>query len=215
MSNKWLRTVIGAIATTATLVSGCGAELAESETNDIGVVREALTGYTSVAASSAVSTAGEKTAAATCLAGTKALFSGWEAFLPWYVPVTVPGILNLPMLTFFYLSVALPTATILITTAVSVEMFGYGFGYVGVILLMMQEIAPGRYRTAHYAFANSIMSLGLVLRGAASGWIQTKIGYPHFFVWVIIAAAPAMALSHFMPISGTALPAKGNQDGSR
>jgi PAT family beta-lactamase induction signal transducer AmpG len=40
--------------------------------------------------------------------------------------------------------VALPTDPVLITTAMSVEMFGYGFGFVGVILLMMQEIAPGK-----------------------------------------------------------------------
>ena len=42
----------------------------------------------------------------------------------------------------------------------SLEMFGYGFGFVGVMLLMMQEIAPGKYQTAHYAFANSLMNLG-------------------------------------------------------
>jgi PAT family beta-lactamase induction signal transducer AmpG len=36
------------------------------------------------------------------------------------------------------------------------EMFGYGFGFVGVILLMMQEIAPGPYQTAHYAFATAL-----------------------------------------------------------
>ena len=52
-------------------------------------------------------------------------------------------------------------------------MFGYGFGFVGVILLMMQEIAPGKYQTAHYAFANSLMNLGLMIPGTVSG----SIGY--------------------------------------
>jgi PAT family beta-lactamase induction signal transducer AmpG len=82
----------------------------------------------------------------------------------------------------------------------SVEMFGYGFGFVGVILLMMQEIAPGKYQTAHYAFANALMNLGLILPGAASGWIQTKIGYRHFFIWVLISAIPALVLARFVPI---------------
>ncbi len=113
-------------------------------------------------------------------------------------------VMNLPMLAYFYLSMALPTNTVLIAIAMSVEMFGYGFGFVGVILLMMQEIAPGKYQTAHYAFANSLMNLGLILPGAASGWIQTKIGYRHFFVWVLISAVPALILARFVPIRGGA-----------
>jgi MFS transporter, PAT family, beta-lactamase induction signal transducer AmpG len=113
-------------------------------------------------------------------------------------------VMNFPMLAYLYLSMALPTNPVLITLAMSVEMFGYGFGFVGVILLMMQEIAPGKYQTAHYAFANSLMNLGLILPGAASGWIQTKIGYRHFFIWVLISAVPALILSRFVPIRGGA-----------
>ena len=119
--------------------------------------------------------------------------------LPWLILV-----LNLPMIAYWYLSVALPVNPVLVTTAMSIEMFGYGFGFVGVILLMMQEIAPGKYQTAHYAFANSLMNLGVILPGAASGWIQTRLGYTHFFIWVIIAALPALVLSHFIPIRGGA-----------
>lgn len=109
-------------------------------------------------------------------------------------------ILNVPMLAYWYLSVALPTNSILITGAMSAEMFGYGFGFVGVILLMMQEIAPGKYQTAHYAFANALMNLGVILPGSASGWIQMHLGYKNFFLWVLISALPALALSRFLPI---------------
>jgi PAT family beta-lactamase induction signal transducer AmpG len=113
-------------------------------------------------------------------------------------------ILNLPMLAYWYLSAALPTSTVLVTIALSLEMFGYGFGFVGVILLMMQEIAPGKYQTAHYAFANSLMNLGVILPGAVSGWIQTQLGYKNFFVWVVLASIPALVLSRFIPIRGGA-----------
>jgi PAT family beta-lactamase induction signal transducer AmpG len=113
-------------------------------------------------------------------------------------------ILNLPMLAYWYLSVALPTNPVLVTTAMSIEMFGYGFGFVGVILLMMQEIAPGKYQTAHYAFGNALMNLGVILPGAVSGLIQSKLGYTRFFIWVIIAALPALILSRFIPIRGGA-----------
>ena len=46
------------------------------------------------------------------------------------------------------------------------------------------------------------MNLGLVLPGAISGVIQMKIGYQHFFLWVLISAIPAMILARFVPIRG-------------
>ncbi len=122
--------------------------------------------------------------------------------LPWLILI-----LNLPMCAYWYLSVTLPSNPFIITAAMSTEMFGYGFGFVGVILLMMQEIAPGKYQTAHYAFANSLMNLGVILPGAASGWIETRLGYSHFFIWVMLSALPALALSRFVPIAGGLRPA--------
>ena len=111
-------------------------------------------------------------------------------------------VMNVPMLTYFYLSTVMPTSTVLITLAMSLEMFGYGFGYVGVMLVMMQEIAPGKYQTAHYAFANSLMALGLIVPGMVSGWIQSKIGYERFFLWVLLSSVPAMIMAKFVPIHG-------------
>jgi PAT family beta-lactamase induction signal transducer AmpG len=128
-------------------------------------------------------------------------FAAWLGLKRALLPLIL--VMNLPMLTYFYLSSQLPSSSVSITLAMSLEMFGYGFGFVGVMLLMMQEIAPGKYQTAHYAFANSLMNLGLILPGAISGWIQMKIGYQHFFVWVLISALPAMVLSRFVPIHGS------------
>ena len=36
---------------------------------------------------------------------------------------------------------------------VTIEKFGYSFGFVGNMLYMMQQIAPGKYKMTHYAFA--------------------------------------------------------------
>lgn len=116
-------------------------------------------------------------------------------------------ILNVPMLAYWYLSVALPTHPVPITIALSVEMFGYGFGFVGVVLLIMQEIAPGPYQTAHYAIGGALMNLGVILPGAVSGWIQERLGYRAFFLWVLASAVPAIVMSRFLPIRGGA-PAK-------
>jgi PAT family beta-lactamase induction signal transducer AmpG len=129
-------------------------------------------------------------------------FASWLGLRRALLPLIC--ILNLPMLAYFYLSAALPTNPALITVAMSVEMFGYGFGFVGVILLMMQEIAPGRYQTAHYAFANSLMNLGLIVPGAVSGLIQMRIGYRNFFVWALISAIPSLLMTRFIPIRGGA-----------
>src|SRR5208283_3903507 len=125
-------------------------------------------------------------------------FAAWLGLKRALLPLIL--VMNVPMLTYFYLSTAMPTKVALITTALALEMFGYGFGFVGVMLLMMQEIAPGKYQTAHYAFANSLMNLGLIVPGAISGSIQEKIGYQRFFLWVLISAIPAMILARFVPI---------------
>jgi MFS transporter, PAT family, beta-lactamase induction signal transducer AmpG len=124
---------------------------------------------------------------------------GLKRALPWLILI-----LDIPMLAYWYLSVMLPTDSVLITAAMSAEMFGYGFGTVGVVLLMMQEIAPGKYQTAHYAFGTGLMNLGLILPGAVSGWIQSRIGYTRFFIWVILSGLPALVLARFIPIGKSA-----------
>jgi MFS transporter, PAT family, beta-lactamase induction signal transducer AmpG len=130
-------------------------------------------------------------------------FAAWLGLKRALLPLILA--MNLPMLTYFYLSTEMPTSHVKIAGAMSLEMFGYGFGFVGVMLLMMQEIAPGRYQTAHYAFANSLMNLGLIVPGAVSGLIQMKIGYQHFFLWVLVSAVPAMILARFVPIHSSQL----------
>jgi PAT family beta-lactamase induction signal transducer AmpG len=127
-------------------------------------------------------------------------FTSWLSLRRALIPLII--IMNLPNAAYVYLSTAMPSNFIAISVALSVEMFGYGFGFVGVTLLMMQEIAPGKYQAAHYAFANSLMNLGLVIPGAFSGYIQKWIGYQKFFVWVLIAAIPALAMARFIPIGG-------------
>jgi len=108
---------------------------------------------------------------------------------------------NLPNLAFYLLSVFQPTELPVIGVALSVEMFGYGFGFVGLILYMMQVVAPGKYQTAHYAFATGVMQLGFVLFKLFSGDIQLALGYRNFFVWVMICAVPVAVLSQLIPMA--------------
>jgi PAT family beta-lactamase induction signal transducer AmpG len=108
--------------------------------------------------------------------------------------------MNLPNVAFCYLSWAMPTDITVITAAIFVENFGFGFGFVGLILYLMQVVSVGRYQTAHYAFGTGFMALGLFLFGAISGDIQIALGYQKFFVWVLLSALPVLVLSRIVRI---------------
>lgn len=106
--------------------------------------------------------------------------------------------MNVPNLVFYFLSVQQPESLGTVTAALSAEMFGYGFGFVGMILFIMQVIASGPYQTAHYALGSGFMQLGFVLSKVVSGDIQQALGYRHFFLWVLGCALPALLLSRFV-----------------
>jgi len=108
-------------------------------------------------------------------------------------------IFNVPDVVYAYLAFTVPTSFTIVCTAISFEWFGYGFGFVGVILFMMQQISPGPYKMAHYAFATAIMNLGFMLPSMISGFISDYLGYPKFFVWVLIATIPSFLVAWFVP----------------
>jgi PAT family beta-lactamase induction signal transducer AmpG len=107
---------------------------------------------------------------------------------------------NVPNVVFYFLSTTLPTSLAVIATALGLEMFGYGFGFVGVILFIMQVVAVGKYQTAHYALGTGVMQLGFVFFKMISGDIQIALGYQHFFLWVLVSAIPVLVLSRVIPI---------------
>lgn len=111
--------------------------------------------------------------------------------------------MNLPSAAFVFLSVAQPTDFAVIASALSLEMFGYGFGFVGVILYLMQVVAPGRYRTAHYAIGSGVMGLGMSFFRSVSGDIESRLGYQDFFIWGLLCAVPVLLLLRFVPLSAT------------
>ena len=106
---------------------------------------------------------------------------------------------NIPFAVYAFLAFAVPTSLITIGTAVVFEYFGYGFGFVGLTLYMMQQIAPGKYKMAHYAFATGVMNLGLMIPSALSGFISDYLGYRHFFLWVMISTIPSFLVAWLVP----------------
>lgn len=109
-----------------------------------------------------------------------------------------------PNIVFYALASTLPTDLFQIGLAISIEMFGYGFGFVGMILYIMQAVAPGKYQTAHYALGSGVMQLGFILSKTISGDIQIALGYQQFFLWTIACGVPALALMFFVKMPGKA-----------
>ena len=102
-------------------------------------------------------------------------FTSWLS-LRRAMPVLIVA-MAVPNAVFYCLASALPIDMLHIGSAVALEMFGYGFGFVGMILFIMQAVAPGRFQTAHYALGSGVMQLGFIISKTISGDIQISMGY--------------------------------------
>jgi MFS transporter, PAT family, beta-lactamase induction signal transducer AmpG len=120
-------------------------------------------------------------------------FVAWRGLRRAMVPLVLA--MNIPNLVYWWLSVAQPTSLLTIGASLSLEMFGYGFGCVGIILFIMQVVAVGRFSTAHYALGSGVMQLGLILSGKYSGKLQMAIGYDRFFLWTLASALPILVMA--------------------
>jgi PAT family beta-lactamase induction signal transducer AmpG len=119
--------------------------------------------------------------------------------------------LNVPHITYVYLSQARPEGMVAIAAAVTVEKLGYGFGSVGHMLYMMQQMAPGPFKTAHYALATGIMGLCMMSTGMASGILQQALGYQWFFMVALAASVIPVIVAWKAPFPvGDAPEAKGS-----
>ena len=110
-------------------------------------------------------------------------------------------IFNLPFLVYALLAVFQPQSMWLVGGGIVLEYFGYGFGFVGLTLFMMQQVAPGKHQMAHYAFASGIMNLSVMLTGAVSGFLSDLCGYKLFFLLVMVATVPVFVMTRFLPFT--------------
>lgn len=114
---------------------------------------------------------------------------------------TLCCIFNIPFLVYAMLAWFQPSSMWVIGGGIALEYFGYGFGFVGLTLFMMQQVAPGRHQTAHYAIASGIMNLSVMLTGAASGFLSDALGYKIFFIAVMAATIPAFIMTKLIPFT--------------
>ena len=116
---------------------------------------------------------------------------------------TLVTIFNVPFVIYYLFAQFQPDSLYLIATGLVAEYFAYGFGFVGLTLFMMQQVAPGKHPMAHYAFASGIMNLGFMFPGMISGYIYRQVGYEMFFLIALVMAVPAFILAATIPFSHT------------
>jgi PAT family beta-lactamase induction signal transducer AmpG len=104
--------------------------------------------------------------------------------------------MTLPCLTFVYLAIAQPSNVAVITIALCIEQFGYGFGFTAYMLYMMY-FSEGEFKTSHYAICTAFMALSMMLPGFVAGYIQEAIGYVNFF-WMVMFCCLATLLITFV-----------------
>ncbi len=115
----------------------------------------------------------------------------------WLLPMAIA--INLPDVVYVLLAYTQVDNLLWINLAVATEQFGYGFGFTAYMLYMIYA-SEGEHKTAHFALTTAFMALGMMIPGMVSGWLQDIIGYQHFFIWVMLATIPAIAIIRIAPL---------------
>lgn len=105
--------------------------------------------------------------------------------------------MTLPCLTFVYLAIAQPASVVVISVAVCIEQFGYGFGFTAYMLYMMY-FSEGEFKTSHYAICTAFMALSMMLPGFVAGYIEEAIGYVNFFWMVMVCCVPTLIVTYLV-----------------
>ncbi len=113
----------------------------------------------------------------------------------WMLPMVLA--INIPNAFYAFLAITNTTNIVAVVTTVVLEQFGYGFGIAGFMVYLIY-ISEGVSKTSHYALATGFMALGMMLPGLISGFVQEWLGYDGFFVWVVIAAIPALFILKYL-----------------
>ena len=99
------------------------------------------------------------------------------------------------------MAIYLPQNLYTVGADVVIEKIFYGFGAVGFMIYLMQQLAPGKYTTTHYAFGTGLMGLSMMVTGMISGYLQVYLGYIGYFIFVMIATIPSFLAAWFAPFN--------------
>jgi hypothetical protein len=109
-------------------------------------------------------------------------------------------ILNVPNVLFTYLAVSQNNHLWVVIVCASIEKFSLGMGFVAMTLVLMQQMAPGKFSTAHYGFATALMGASMMVPSMTSGFVSDLLGYKRFFIYILIIGLPSIIISALVPI---------------
>lgn len=107
--------------------------------------------------------------------------------------------LTLPCFSFVLLSIWQPDNIWIISTCVSLDQFGYGFGFTSYMLYLIY-FSDGPYKTAHYSLCTAFMALSMMIPGLVAGYFQEFLGYTNFFWMIMLCCLVTVAVTKLIKI---------------
>jgi PAT family beta-lactamase induction signal transducer AmpG len=114
--------------------------------------------------------------------------------------------LNVPNLFYVWAALAKP-GTAAVTGLITVDQFGYGFGFSAYMVYLMFLSQGAKHQTSHYAISTGLMALGAMVAGISSGYLQTffagsdpATSYARFFIAVCVCTIPGMLMLLAIPM---------------
>lgn len=131
------------------------------------------------------------------------ILGGWliarDGLRRWFLPSAL--IQNSAILLYWLLAIFKPSL-LFVALANAIEQFAYGLGVAAYTVFLLGTVKP-EFKAAHYAIATALMAAGVMLPGAASGYLSSWLGYEHFFLLSFVASLPGMVTIFFLPVAGT------------
>ena len=123
--------------------------------------------------------------------------AGKDGLRKWLWPMVCA--ITLPDIVYVYMSLALPSNMLLVSSCIFIEQFGYGMGFTALTLYMLY-FAMGEFKTSHYAICTGISYLGLQVPGMFSGFLKDAVGYSTFFIIVMALCSVTFLVAAFIHI---------------
>ena len=107
--------------------------------------------------------------------------------------------LTLPCLSFVFLAAFQPENIWVIGSCVTLDQFGYGFGFTAYMLYLIY-FADGEFKTAHYSLCTAFMALSMMIPGMVAGYIQEALGYTRFFGFVMLCCLVTVVVTLMLKV---------------
>lgn len=118
-----------------------------------------------------------------------------RCILPMALMLNVPDLLYVWLASMTDGTIALSAPSIyLIGTCITIEQFGYGFGFTAYMVFMLQQ-AQGEYATARYACLTALMAIGMSIPTMISGSLLADSSYLHFFWIACVCTLPSFLMA--------------------